>query len=375
MARGIYIGTENFTSHSLPSGYTQVEYIQSSGTQYINTGVQIDSDGKIDMDVEIPTEPTAQLFVFGVSVTGDNERYGVTYLPGNKYWRNVHSTGDGSEANFPTALKAVGRHRIVKDGNQCTIDGITMSTTQRTFTSSRYVFLFARNQEGNPIHLASARLYSCKMYRKGALARDFVPCKNASGTVGLYDLVGKQFYANAGTGVFIAGENHKANIASKVHTIYVGISTDVPIIEKAEVEVPFSAANIDKFFDIANGDGTSGWSYADGLSENNGRLGVRFTPNNFGVNSSTATITLTLKKDLTGGKYRYLHVSEVNYDKFTLKIGSETILNGASGAAASSVDNLNTASQKAGQKIVITYAKDSSNSESAETGEFLLVWI
>ncbi len=117
----------------------------------------------------------------------------------------MHSTGDGSEANFPTTLKAVGRHRIVKDGNQCTIDGITMSTTQRTFTSSRYVFLFARNQEGNPIHLASARLYSCKMYRKGALVRDFVPCKNASGTVGLYDLVQSKFYTNAGTGAFIAG--------------------------------------------------------------------------------------------------------------------------------------------------------------------------
>lgn len=189
----------------LPDGYTELEYIQSSGTQYIKTDVLIDSDGKVDMDVEIPTEPTAQLFVFGVSVTGDNERYGVTYLPGDKYWRNVHSTGDGSEANFPTKLKAVGRHRIVKDGNRCTIDGITMSTTQRTFTSSRPVFLFARNQEGSPIHIASARLYSCKMYRKGALVREFIPCKNASGTVGLYDLVGKKFYTNAGTGVFIAG--------------------------------------------------------------------------------------------------------------------------------------------------------------------------
>ncbi len=94
----------------LPDGYTELEYIQSSGTQYIKTDVLIDSDGKVDMDVEIPTEPTAQLFVFGVSVTGDNERYGVTYLPGDKYWRNVHSTGDGSEANFPT-LEKCAQHR------------------------------------------------------------------------------------------------------------------------------------------------------------------------------------------------------------------------------------------------------------------------
>ena len=32
-----YIGANNFEKVALPSGYTQVEYIQSSGTQYINS--------------------------------------------------------------------------------------------------------------------------------------------------------------------------------------------------------------------------------------------------------------------------------------------------------------------------------------------------
>ena len=36
--------------------------------------------------------------------------------------------------------------------------------------------------------------------------RDFVPAKNASGVVGMYDLVGGRFYENAGTGDFIAGD-------------------------------------------------------------------------------------------------------------------------------------------------------------------------
>ena len=49
-------------------------------------------------------------------------------------------------------------------------------------------------------------LYSCQIYDNGTLVRDFVPCINGSGEVGLYDLVGKQFYGNAGTGVFTGSE-------------------------------------------------------------------------------------------------------------------------------------------------------------------------
>ena len=51
----------------------------------------------------------------------------------------------------------------------------------------------------------AARIYSCKIYSNSALIRQFVPCKNSSGEVGLYDEVNNVFYGNAGTGVFIAG--------------------------------------------------------------------------------------------------------------------------------------------------------------------------
>ena len=48
-------------------------------------------------------------------------------------------------------------------------------------------------------------MYYCKAWESDTLIRNFVPCKNASGVIGLYDMVGRQFYANAGTGAFTAG--------------------------------------------------------------------------------------------------------------------------------------------------------------------------
>ena len=48
-------------------------------------------------------------------------------------------------------------------------------------------------------------LYYCRIYDGNTIIRDYIPCKNAGGAVGLYDLIGQKFYGNAGTGSFTAG--------------------------------------------------------------------------------------------------------------------------------------------------------------------------
>lgn len=72
------------------------------------------------------------------------------------------------------------------------------------------------------------RLYSCKIWKTTAfegvpLIRDFIPCKNASGEVGLWDDVNSVFYGNAGTGAFIAGEipsaTHKTLVNGTVYEV------------------------------------------------------------------------------------------------------------------------------------------------------------
>ena len=52
----------------------------------------------------------------------------------------------------------------------------------------------------------AAKLYSCQIYDNGTLVRDYVPCMTADGEVGLYDVVTRMFFGNAGTGVFIGKE-------------------------------------------------------------------------------------------------------------------------------------------------------------------------
>lgn len=205
-ARKVISVASKTSTAKLPDGYTELEYIQSSGTQYIDTGVKIGSTGKVVMDVEITTAPSSQFFVFGASISGDNERYGVTYIPAQNFWRNVHSTGTDSMVNFPTTLPAVGRHKIIKDGNKCTIDGEEMNAQQRTFTSTVSLYMLARNQAGTAKSIASAKVYSFRLYQNNVVVRDFIPCRNADNIVGMYDIVEGKFYKNSGTGEFMAGE-------------------------------------------------------------------------------------------------------------------------------------------------------------------------
>lgn len=80
-----------------------------------------------------------------------------------------------------------------------------MTNTASTFESTVNLLICAGNTGGNVDNYTKAKVYSCKIYDNGTLARDFIPCKNASGLVGLWDDVNNTFYSNAGSGTFTAG--------------------------------------------------------------------------------------------------------------------------------------------------------------------------
>ena len=104
------------------------------------------------------------------------------------------------------ATKPTGKFTIDSDKNKCYINGeLVFTATYTKFTSPVNMYIFNNNNNGSLSGGSSAKLYNCSIYDNGVLIRSFIPCKNASGTVGLYDSVNNQFYQNAGTGTFIAG--------------------------------------------------------------------------------------------------------------------------------------------------------------------------
>ena len=181
----------------LPVGYTTVEYIQSSGTQYIDTGFKPNQDTKISITVDFPPSGTAWLYG-GRTSAGSNS---LGFLCVSNAYRFDYASSTNTLTTKPT-----GKFTIDSDKNECYINGELVSTaTYTTFASPVNMYIFNNNNNGSLSGGSSAKLYNCSIYDNGTIVRHFIPCKNPDGAVGLYDTIGKQFYANAGTGDFTAG--------------------------------------------------------------------------------------------------------------------------------------------------------------------------
>ena len=144
-------------------------------------------------------------------------------------------------------------------------------------------------------------------------------------------------------------------VAHKVKNIYVGVETEVPIYETVTTPVTIDVDNINDFFEVTNST-----YYFEGSD-------TVFAANNLGVNSTTATTTLKLKQDVTNLSFQYNYITEANYDKFTIKIGSTTVLNAVSGTTMATY---NAGDLTAGTILTFSYSKDSSQSASGEVCYF-----
>lgn len=182
---------------ALPSGYTRHQYIQSSGTQYIDTEFVPTANTRIIMDFQL-TRTDARCYLLGVN--GDF----------SFQWRGSDSPifrWSGSMVNdFQEGILGAVRHIVEKNGTKCTIDGAISAYVQDSSLVTMSLYLLACHFDSYANYFASAKLFSCKIYEGRKLVRDFIPCKNAAGTVGLWDDANGKFYTNAGTGTFIAGE-------------------------------------------------------------------------------------------------------------------------------------------------------------------------
>lgn len=182
---------------SLPSGFKKLEYIQSSGTQYIATGIIGSYDTRVTAEFEILSIGSGTVFVFG-SQANNNVRFclGITSAG---VFRSDYGTEYISGPSAATGTK----YTADKNRNVCTINGTAINSNAQTFTGTTNIYLFARSYSS--LSYANLKMYGCKIYSNDVLVRDFIPCKNASGAVGMWDDVNSVFYGNAGSGTFTAG--------------------------------------------------------------------------------------------------------------------------------------------------------------------------
>jgi len=179
-----------FEHQQAQSPHTELSYLQSSGTQYINTGIL----GQSGLKVEISCGGFTN-FLFGSRVAFQNGAYYI-YMSRFDYYTTAYNiTWDNNIS-----------HLYVIDNNLFYVDGAlkaTGSTTQ--FNNSLNNYLFGCSTNG-AFSSGSAKIYYCKIWNaSGVLVRNLIPVIKTDGTYCMYDKTNSIYYPNVGTGVFIGG--------------------------------------------------------------------------------------------------------------------------------------------------------------------------
>lgn len=185
---------------TIPQTYTPLEYIEGTGTQYINTGITPTQNTSFSFGVYMKEITGA--CIIGCIVSNDNNDYRIFNYNRQIYWDMQASRLIGIANSFPTNQKIefeVGNNYVKKD--EATVLTGTMLSS---FTGDCPIQVLRDNPTGSST-CAKGRVYYLKIYNSGTLVRNMLPCKNENGVIGMYDTVEKKFYNNNGTGTFIAG--------------------------------------------------------------------------------------------------------------------------------------------------------------------------
>ena len=209
------IDTVEITNINIPTEYQRVEFISSTGTQYIDTGVS-PSTYNGDYEVEIKEKHSANssnMYIIGTSAASTNEgsRANIRINSGgtvcNAFANNSTNTST-TQVNQSMLNDSINSIRYTVSTTNTTreleINGNSSSSTTEFISVSTSNFKLFGLTSGQYV----GNIYEAKIYGKNDLVRSFVPCyRKSDGEIGLYDTVNNVFYTNIGTGTFSKGEN------------------------------------------------------------------------------------------------------------------------------------------------------------------------
>lgn len=200
-AVGITLPSNATAVQILPDGYTQLEYIQSNGgAHYIDTGFKPNQNTGIIAKFQLLSSTGNQTPIF--SRTSRNVASFGVFIDSNSRW-----TADYGTLRYTN--NSIGAQTLINlnfDKNVVKFNNDSYTFDAQTFQGSSNLTIFGMNTGGTVANNARMNFYSCEIYDNGTLIRSFIPCKNPSGTIGLYDIVNSKFYTNVGSGgTFTAG--------------------------------------------------------------------------------------------------------------------------------------------------------------------------
>ena len=177
----------------LPSGYKEVEYLESTSGQYIDTGVVVKSN-------------TVAKAVFSITSGVQGKSYFGARNSTNERFQIVNSFGVGSGYFYNTNVYPIVNKQFeieMHASGEVYLDGIKRDATNGTFSSvafDRTLYIFHTNYYDGSGTPTSSKFWKVQILEGDTLVRDYIPALDPSGRPCMYDRVeGKPYYNLATT--------------------------------------------------------------------------------------------------------------------------------------------------------------------------------
>lgn len=200
----------------LPPGYTLLEFLESTGTQYIDTEFVPDANSGLLVICE--SANTNDYIPFGCRNSGgSNTRFACSRMRKTTDGRVSAGYGWGEWFTFSTASEADG-NSVCGEGRlnwknsmqaeyrrQEGEDFVSIGLAPLEFTPLYSCYMFACNVAGKALYPLGGRLYKAGISVGERVQHLFQPALTPAGSPCMFDLVSGAQYPNKGTGHFIAG--------------------------------------------------------------------------------------------------------------------------------------------------------------------------
>ena len=197
-------GTGTFTAGGVSmQKVTFLEYLESTGTQYVDTEFKPNQDTRVVMDVQMTAEneSLAANELFGARTSTSSKVYAVQWNTANNYFQHFYNNGYDNLSFGDFAERQI----VEMNKNVLSINGVTHERTYSAFQCDYSLYLCCLNNAGTAAFFSKMRVCSSQVYDNGKLIRDYWPAYDWGGYPCFYDKVSGQHFYNCGTGSFVAG--------------------------------------------------------------------------------------------------------------------------------------------------------------------------
>lgn len=194
------ISRRRFMGRSQQSLYTELEYIESTGTQYIDTKYVCGNDTKIEIDFTISSFDTRNALFGIIDASVGANSYFYSWINNKKLQLRFGRVGK----TMSTELEIGQRYVLIQGKQTANVNGFELGGWSNALTkATNSIFLMALRNNTTASYQFKGRIYGFKIYENDILAMDLIPVfDNKIGVACMYDKISNEFLYNKGTGDF-----------------------------------------------------------------------------------------------------------------------------------------------------------------------------